>query len=512
MVDRGDRLRAPLAGWVFLLLCSCTDPGLELSVDLKTDWQPGRQFVGVAVTLLRGDSTAPTGSEQVVATVGQDYLGGLRVAEFDGLTRGEYTLRVELLTLSGAVLAERDTLIELDGDFALTVILASSCDGLECPGEGDPAELQACYGGRCVDPRCSPERPELCGLSCAADIDCPSTVECSVGVCVDGACLQQLDDESCGPGFVCDLLEGCTLPAGADGGPPCEPSESSCTNGMDDDCDGNVDCADSECADMACDDESVCTEGDTCSGAVCVGTPIVCDDGNVCTDDSCDPFLGCVVTDNTAPCDDGSWCNGPDECRDGSCQEQGPPPCTEFCNEATMACDMCASNSDCGTTTRTDWGTCQYSNACDETGTQTRRVTRRTCDAGRCTSTTTTERRDCSRTVANGKRCGSGRMCCSGSCVSTSANRHCGACKVDCTNIGLTCRSTGNGGHACRGCSTNAACRSELNNSATCYDTSAPPAFCQCQCPSNGICANGGCGANFFCHDVPGTNFCSRTR
>jgi cytoskeletal protein CcmA (bactofilin family) len=31
---------------------------------------------------------------------------------------------------------------------------------------------------------------------------------------------------------------------------------------------------------------------------------LTCDDGNVCTDDSCSPASGCVHTNNTAPCDD----------------------------------------------------------------------------------------------------------------------------------------------------------------------------------------------------------------
>jgi hypothetical protein len=44
--------------------------------------------------------------------------------------------------------------------------------------------------------------------------------------------------------------------------------------------------------DPDCDDGSVCTT-ETCSGGLCVYDPIVCDDGDLCTVDSCDPVTGC---------------------------------------------------------------------------------------------------------------------------------------------------------------------------------------------------------------------------
>ena len=45
---------------------------------------------------------------------------------------------------------------------------------------------------------------------------------------------------------------------------------------------------------------------------VCATVPSIppnCDDANPCTDDSCDPFLGCLH-DNASPCDDSSLCAG----------------------------------------------------------------------------------------------------------------------------------------------------------------------------------------------------------
>jgi hypothetical protein len=71
-----------------------------------------------------------------------------------------------------------------------------------------------------------------------------------------------------------------------------------------------------------------------------VGGPApVCDDGNPCTDDSCDAATGCTFAFNVAPCDDGDRCTDGDACHDGACQA-GPPV---VCNDAS-ACtvDSCA--------------------------------------------------------------------------------------------------------------------------------------------------------------------------
>ena len=56
-----------------------------------------------------------------------------------------------------------------------------------------------------------------------------------------------------------------------------------------------------------------------CKAGECVGDAVVCDDGNVCTDDSCDKDLGCLFVDNQAPCDDGTDCTLVDNCLNGEC-------------------------------------------------------------------------------------------------------------------------------------------------------------------------------------------------
>jgi hypothetical protein len=64
-------------------------------------------------------------------------------------------------------------------------------------------------------------------------------------------------------------------------------------------------------------------------GVGCTHTPVVCDDGNPCTDDACDPVVGCVFTpDNTNTCSDGNACTN-DVCQGGACV---CPTVTDVCS------------------------------------------------------------------------------------------------------------------------------------------------------------------------------------
>ena len=74
--------------------------------------------------------------------------------------------------------------------------------------------------------------------------------------------------------------------------------DQTCEDGVDNDCDGYIDIADNTC--------------EQCS------SPVDCDDGNRCTDDSCEGFL-CVYTDNSVSCDDEDPCTMNDACSQGVC-------------------------------------------------------------------------------------------------------------------------------------------------------------------------------------------------
>ena len=104
------------------------------------------------------------------------------------------------------------------------------------------------------------------------------------------------------------------------------------------DCDdGNV-CTDDSCNPATgcvnanntapCNDGDACTTSDTCSAGACVGGAAPnCDDGNVCTDDSCNPATGCVNANNSASCDDGDACTTTDTCSAGACVGGVAPDC-----------------------------------------------------------------------------------------------------------------------------------------------------------------------------------------
>ena len=86
----------------------------------------------------------------------------------------------------------------------------------------------------------------------------------------------------------------------------------------DDSCDPVLGCQHSNNTDP-CDDGNQCTILDRCAAGSCGGTAVVCNDSNACTTDTCSPTLGCVFTNNTAACDDGNPCTAGDTCGGGVC-------------------------------------------------------------------------------------------------------------------------------------------------------------------------------------------------
>jgi hypothetical protein len=135
----------------------------------------------------------------------------------------------------------------------------------------------------------------------------------------------------------------------------CDQIDNNC-NGITDEnlCDDGEACTDDSCQsdgscvnsnnNKACDDGSVCTQVDVCNGGVCKGNnPLACDDGNPCTTDVCDDVGGCIYTANTAPCEDGNLCTENDTCQGGTCVKgtvtncDDDDPCTNElgCSPAT---------------------------------------------------------------------------------------------------------------------------------------------------------------------------------
>jgi hypothetical protein len=85
-----------------------------------------------------------------------------------------------------------------------------------------------------------------------------------------------------------------------------------------------------------CDDSDECTLETVCTvDGLCLGNPTACDDGNLCTTDSCKADKGCVFVPNDNVCDDGNSCTKSDRCDANSCIGEVSEECT------------CGSDSDC---------------------------------------------------------------------------------------------------------------------------------------------------------------------
>ncbi len=179
-------------------------------------------------------------------------------------------------------------------------------------------------------------------LPCDDNDACTTADTCSNGNC-QGTPLDADSDghvsESCGgddcddsnPNVNPDVFEG---PAG----------DALCSDTIDNDCDGLTDLDDEACGDCNndsdCDDSNVCNGAESCIGGFCqAGTALVCDDGELCTYDSCDPQTGCVFTNNTAPCDDNDACTTGDVCAGGSCQPGSALDCDDGNSCTDDSCD-----------------------------------------------------------------------------------------------------------------------------------------------------------------------------
>ncbi len=181
-----------------------------------------------------------------------------------------------------------------------------TCNGtdLTCPTDGFSSSSTVCRaavaGGCDVAENCTGS-----GATCPTDAFVAVGTECRAAVA-----------GGCDVAESCTGIATCPTDAFVAAGTACTADSNECT---DDECDGSGTCAHNNNT-VSCNDSDACTTGDTCSGGSCVGgAPTNCDDGNGCTDDSCNSSTGCVNTNNTASCDDGDACTTPDTCSGGVC-------------------------------------------------------------------------------------------------------------------------------------------------------------------------------------------------
>jgi hypothetical protein len=236
------RARFTVALLTLALAAGCAADSPRLLVDLVTDYVPGRHFFTVRTEVSRAsegtDAPAFATAERLVRDGETTFVGGVRVAELDGLPSGPAILRLTLLADDSRSVAERMAIVSLEGDTGATVLITRDCAAVVC--EPDGGEISACEGGRCVPGACLPETPDACepdptmSPECVEPADCVSDLACGRTACVAGICLSSADDALCGETEVCDDRTGC-VPAPACGNMVCEPGES--------DCDCPTDCA-----------------------------------------------------------------------------------------------------------------------------------------------------------------------------------------------------------------------------------------------------------------------------
>ncbi len=142
--------------------------------------------------------------------------------------------------------------------------------------------------------------------------------------CADPGC----DTLACAGGGSCGFQ--------TDGGRSCiQAVETLCGDNTDNDGDGKIDCADTDCAGQGCNDGNPCTHSDLCSGTSCVGSPYTCATSQCVSAANCAGDGGCLFTyapvtagcDDLAACTQGDHCDGVGICSGAGYSCASPPAC-----------------------------------------------------------------------------------------------------------------------------------------------------------------------------------------
>ena len=263
---------------------------------------------------------------------------------------------------------------------------ANACD------DGDPCTLaDQCLDGDCLgtDVACdcqsdgdcdNLEDGDLCNgtlvcetssLPYKCEVDPATVVICNDPAGEDSLCLMAVCDPVTGTcsevpaheGLPCDTGEACTVKDVCLEG-ECKPGAPvNCNDGnpcTDDSCDPEVGCQSAN-NNAPCSDSDVCSTQDSCAAGQCVSGPdLVCDDGNDCNGtESCDAEVGCLAGQDLN-CDDGDLCNGTESCQaEGGCQ----PGVAPNCNDANQCTDD-SCDSDIGCVYAMNVALCDDGNAC----------------------------------------------------------------------------------------------------------------------------------------------------
>lgn len=281
--------------------------------------------------------------------------------------------------------------------------------------------------------------------SCGTTADCGGCEACDRFVC------EVTPGASCDDGDACTTADACDATGACVGGGLSCDDMNPCTA---DACDPTGGCTHAPvAAGTACGDGDACNGDELCDGAgVCgAGTPLVCDDMNVCTADSCDPSAGCVNAPVAmgASCDDGDACTMSDACDGaGACAGGGTVSCDDANPCTADLCDPstgCASAPVAAGTACGDGDVCNGDEVCDGAGVCAMGTPLACDDANPCTADVCDPSTGCASTpVAAGASCDDGDACtatdacdgagvCAGAAISCDDMNPCTADSCDAT-------------------------------------------------------------------------------
>jgi len=242
------------------------------------------------------------------------------------------------------------------------------CAASPCPCDDLPYPCDWCWVETSRENNCPLEwcGDGECDCGCQfSDVDCGGTCP-GACCCPDVSCFDGVAPDAC-------IQAGCLPSEGLCGVCPCPCCDIQLS------CDwcwlGTTrenNCPLDWCGDGECDCGCQFVDVDCSSAAECCSTSD-CDDGNVCTTNSCVNGQ-CLYTANSAPCNDGQFCNGADTCSNRSCSLHAGTPCpgpdgdgncSESCNEGSGNCtapdpndSSCNDNNACTTNDRCLNGAC----------------------------------------------------------------------------------------------------------------------------------------------------------
>jgi hypothetical protein len=162
-----------------------------------------------------------------------------------------------------------------------------------------------------------------------------------------------------------------------------------------------------------CDDGNLCTANtcDAVKGCTYAASAAACDDKNPCTDDTCDPIKGCTNAANSANCDDADACTTSDTCLAKACVGGPAKNCEDGIACTAHSCDKASGCKQTADAKKCDDGKPCTADTCDVAKGCTYAADAKVCDdANVCTDDSCDNAKGCAN-VANVAVCNDGNAC-----------------------------------------------------------------------------------------------------